>query len=292
MIATFRNSLGRFRGQIIGWGLAILVLGLIMVPIYDTFAEQGDAFQQFVDIYPEEFMAFFGDFADFTTPEGFLNVEYFSFMPLVLGIYAVLICSGLLASQEENGVLDLILAHPISRTSLFLGRLTAFVIATLAILALGWLGLRLPMAWSSMDLPAVDLVLAFASLFAQIMIFGTMALFFSMVLPSRRVASMVAGLLLVASFFITGLANLSEDLEAIAAFSPLNYYQGGIVADGPNVEWIFGILGVSLAFAVLAWLLFARRDIRVGGEGGWQIPFVASLRSARARSKAEAVETA
>jgi ABC-2 type transport system permease protein len=292
MMAAFRNSIGRFRGQIIGWGLAIFLLGLIMVPIYDAFALQGEQFQQLMDVYPEEFMAFFGDMADFTTPEGFINVEYFSFMPVVLGIFAVLICSGLLASQEENGVLDLILAHPISRSSLFLGRLAAFVVTTIAILVLGWIGILLPMTWSTMDLSAADLALAFISLFAQVMIFGAMALFFSMVLPSRRMASMVAGLLLVASFFITGLANLSDNMEAIAAFSPLNYYQGGVVADGLNGGWVIGILGVSVAFAALALLMFTRRDIRVGGEGGWQIPFVASLRTARARRQERLVDTA
>jgi ABC-2 type transport system permease protein len=292
MIAAFRNSIGRFRGQIIGWGLAIFLLGLIMVPIYDAFALEGEQFEQLMEVYPEEIMAFFGDFVDFTTPEGFINVEYFSFMPVVLGIYAVLICSGLLASQEENGVLDLILAHPISRTSLFLGRFLAFVVTTIAILAMGWIGIMLPMTWSTMSLPAGDLALAFVSLFAQVMIFGTIALFFSMVLPSRRMASMVAGLLMVASFFVTGLANISENLEAVAAISPLNYYQGGVVADGLNAGWVIGILGISVAFVALALLMFTRRDIRVGGEGGWQIPFVASLRTARARSQERVVETA
>jgi ABC-2 type transport system permease protein len=290
MIAAFRNSIGRARGQIIGWGLAIFLLGLIMVPFYDAIAEQGDVLIELLAAYPEEMTVFFGDMSQLTTPEGYINAEYFMFMPLILGIYAVLVCSGLLASQEENGVLDLILAHPISRTSLFVGRLLAFVVTTLIILAMGWFGILLPMNWSTMDIPAADLVLAFLSLLAVVLIFGAIALLFSMVLPSRRMAAMVAGLLLVVSFFITGLSRISDDLEAIASFSPWTYYQGGEAISGFNGEWFFGLLVVALAFAALALLMFTRRDIRVGGEGGWQIPFVSRLLSARARRQAELVE--
>jgi len=36
--------------------------------------------------------------------------------------------------------------------------------------------------------------------------------------------------------------------------------------------WLFGLLGISALLAVLSWLLFTRRDIRLGGEGSWQLP--------------------
>jgi ABC-2 type transport system permease protein len=83
---------------------------------------------------------------------------------------------------------------------------------------------------------------------------------------------MVSGLLLVASFFITGLSSLDERLETVSKFSPLNYYQGGYAIDVINWEWILGLLAFSLLFILLAWLGFWRRDIRVGGEGGWGLP--------------------
>ena len=38
------------------------------------------------------------------------------------------------------------------------------------------------------------------------------------------------------------------------------------------------MLAFAALFAVLAWWRFQQRDIRVGGEGGWQRPSLASLR--------------
>lgn len=128
-----------------------------------------------VRIYPTEFTAFLGDMSTFATPEGFVSLEFFSYMPLILGIFGVLMGSGLLASDEEQGMLDLIIAHPVSRTALFVGRLLAFVVATIATLAIAWLGLVLPMNWSSMDigwgriwLPLLSLLLGAAVVFTAL----------------------------------------------------------------------------------------------------------------------------
>ena len=93
-----------------------------------------------------DFIRMFGDVDRLTTPGGFLSLAFFSYLPLVLGVFAVLAGSGLVVADEENGTLDLVLAHPVSRTALFLGRLLAFVVATLAILALSWLGFIVAMA--------------------------------------------------------------------------------------------------------------------------------------------------
>ncbi|MFH1927118.1 MAG: ABC transporter permease subunit [Chloroflexota bacterium] len=272
MMAIFRYTLRRFRGQILGWGIALALLGVLLVSMYDSIAAEQEQFQELLKIYPPELTAFLGDISSFATPEGFVSIEFFSFMPLVLGIFGVLMGSGLLVSDEESGTLDLIMAHPVSRTALFMGRLQAFIVATVAILVIAWLGLIVSMTWSSMDIGWGRMWLPLLSLLAELLLFGTLSLFLSMLLPSRRLAATTAGLLLVASFFITGLAKINEDLETIAKLSPLNYYQTQDAFEGLNGVWLAGLLGSAVVFAALAWWRFQRRDIRVGGEGGWQWP--------------------
>ena len=282
MSTIFRYTLRRFRGQILGWGIAFALLGVLLVSMYDTFAAQQGQLEDLLKFYPEEFTAFFGDFSAYGTPEGFLGIELFSIMPLILGIFAVLTGSGLLVSDEENGRLDLIMAYPVSRTALFLGRLLAFITATVAILAITWLGLVIPMNWSSIDIGWGKTWLPLLSVLAELLLFGTLSLFLSMVLPSRRLAATTAGLLLVASFFITGLAKINQDLEPIARLSPLNYYQTQDAFHGLNGAWFGGLIASAAIFTALAWWLFQRRDIRVGGEGGWQLPSLSLRWRARA----------
>jgi ABC-2 type transport system permease protein len=275
MITVFRHTVRRFRGQVLGWGLALSLLVLMIVGVYDSIAEQREQIEQLIANYPPELMAFFGasdsSFSMFTA-EGFLAMEFFSLMPVVLGIFAVLMGSGLLVSDEEKGTLDLIMAHPVSRSALFMGRLVAFVTATVGILAIIWLAFIVTMNWSTLSIGAAELAKPFLSLLAVLLLFSTLALLLSMVLPSRRLAASVSGLLLVASYFVTVLARINEDLETLARFSPLNYYQTEHAFQRFNVQWFAGLLVVAAVFAALAWWRFQRRDIRVGGEAGWKLP--------------------
>src|SRR3972149_7157789 len=208
MLTVFKHTLRRYRGQIIGWGIVMFLYGAINMPFYPSFANQTALFDQLLNLFPKEAFAFFGnlDIPAYATPAGYLGIQYFDVMAvLILGVFVLLLGSGLLVGDEESGRLDLILAHPVSRTSLFWGRLLGFAAVTLAILFISWLGLVLPMGLTSMNLGWGEVALPFLSLFGVLMVFGAAALLFSMLLPSRSTAAMTAGFVLVASYIITSL---------------------------------------------------------------------------------------
>lgn len=277
MKTIFRYRLARLRGQILGWGIALALLSLLIAQFYGTMLDQQEQFEELIESYPDELMAFLGDSADLGTPSGYLSYYNFSLMPIIVGIFVVLVGSGLLASDEESGRLDLILAHPVSRTALLWGRFSAFVVTTLIILAFSWLGLYLPTAWTPLDVGWIELTLPYLSLLGVLMFIGTLALLLSMLLPSRRLAAAAAGMALVGSYFVSSLARINTDLEPVAKLSPLYYYQGGEAMDNFNATWFVGLLAAAVLFALLAWWRFQRRDIRVGGEGGWRLPSVRTL---------------
>jgi ABC-2 type transport system permease protein len=272
MMTPFRYTLFRLRGQILGWGLGVAALGLLIVPFWDLFMEQQEEFLQMLENYPPEFLAFFGgDATALMTPQGYLGMYGFALLPPILGIFAVLTGSSLLAGDEEGGQLDLILAHPVGRARLFWGRLLAVIAATLAILVLGWLGFSLLLGGSTIGITWGRMALPFLPLLAQILIYATLALVLSMVLPARRHAATVAGVIMVASYLLSSLARLSPDLGAIAQFLPYDYFQGGDALNGLNWTWLLSLLGASAALGLLAWWRFQRRDIRVAGEGSWRV---------------------
>ena len=109
-------------------------------------------------------------------------------------------------------------------------------------------------------------------LLAELLLFGSLALLLSMLLPSSGNAGAVAGALLAANWLLRGLAAMNENLAAVMKWTPLHFYQGGLAVDGLNMGWLIGLLGATLLLAGLAWWLFQRRDIRVGGERSWALP--------------------
>jgi hypothetical protein len=123
----------------------------------------------------------------------------------------------------------------------------------------------------------VEMAQPFFSLLGVLLFVGVLAFLLSLLLPSRRMAAMTTGLLLIGNFFLVGLARIDASLEPIAKVSPLYHYQGGEAINGLNVTWVIGLLAGAALFAILAWWRFQQRDIRVGGEGGWQRPTLSSL---------------
>jgi len=275
------------RGQIIGWGIGLTLYGLLMVSLYDSIVGI-EGFQELIASYPKELMAFFGeaDFLALTTPKGYVGLYYFNYMTVIIGIFAVAACASLLVGHEEKGILDLVMAHPISRTALFWGRLLGYMAATAVILLVGWLSWLIPSGRTGLDLSWIELLKPFLPLFAELLLFGTLALLLSLLLPSGRIAGMIAGGLLIANYLLIGLSNLNEDLKSLIKFTPLHYYQGGDAITELNWGWLAGLLAVSAIFAVLAWWRFQRRDIRVGGEGGWRLPALPFRRRAGAGREA------
>lgn len=270
MLTELRYALIRFRSQIVGWGLGIAALGLIIVTFFDTFMQQQENFLRMIENYPPEFLAFFGgDAATLATTEGYLGMYGFSMLPVIIGIFAVIAGSGLIAADEESGRLDLIMAHPLGRSAFFLSRLLALVITTVAILFLGWLGFSLLLGTSSLDVTPMEMILPFLSVLVQSLIYSSLALFLSMILPARRLAAIGAGLVLVISYFVTSLSFLNESLTTIGQFLPYAYFQGSEAISDFNLGWFLGLLTASLLVSVLAWWRFVRRDIRVVGEGSW-----------------------
>jgi ABC-2 type transport system permease protein len=66
------------------------------------------------------------------------------------------------------------------------------------------------------------------------------------------------------------MANIDERLTDAVKFSPYTYFQGADAINGINISWLLGLFGATLLFGGLAWWRFERRDIRIGGEGGWE----------------------
>lgn len=272
MMVELKHTLRRLRGPIIGWTAGIGIYGLLMAFFYPSMVGLGDMTDEFIAMFPEAIFGFFENLYIIGTPMGYLDVYYFSYLHLVIGILAVSAGAGLLAGDEERGILDLVLAHPVSRTGLFFGRLLGLAAALVLILTVSWLTWVLPAGTVGLELGPLELLLPFLTLLAVLLLFAAIALFLSMFLPAARSAGMVTGALLVGNYLLLGLANIDERLEAVSSYTPLHYYQGGAAVEGLNGGWLAGLLAAALLVTAGAWFLFLRREIRVGGERSWRLP--------------------
>lgn len=268
MFAIFQRKLFKNWLMILGWGIGLALLGYLLFDMYETFFIEDVAIAQIMDAFPEQAMAFFGGDVDLSTPEGFLHIEFFSYMPVILGFLVISSAASLITKQEEEGTLEIVVAQPISRSAVFWSRLLALLMSVILLLVVAWGGFAMGLArTASFDLQQADLILPFVSLFAVLFAFLALALLLSMIFSSK-VAVFATGFLLIASWFITSLALIDDRLEVFNRFSLLNYYQGGGAMGGLDGQSMLIMFGSGILFILLAWFLFLKRDLRFGGSGG------------------------
>ncbi len=277
MIVELIYTLRRNRGQIFGWSLGLVLYSALMSSMYSDIALID--FDAFLGYYPEDMLAFFGDsFAAINSPHGYLDLYFFGYMTIIVGIFSVGAGAKLIVKDEEDGLLDLILAYPKSRSAVFWGRVFGYILTVMAILIVAWLSWAIPSGSSGLNLTAGELLKPFWGLLGQLLLFGSFALLLSMLLPAARIASMITGGLLVGNYLLIGLANINQDLKSIVEYTPLHVYQGGYAILGINWDNLMIVLGGVLLFLLLAWWRFLLRDLRVAGEGGWKLMENFSLR--------------
>ena len=154
-LSIYRNVLTLARVGVISWSVVLVLWALLVVWIYPSLEDTGVNFEDYLNAMPEQLRASMGIAGEAEaalmfnagafTYLGFLNVEYISWLPLLLGIYAVVYCGGLISKEVERGTLDVVLSQPVERTTFLLSKLAGFL--TLA-LAATVASTRLPSSWA------------------------------------------------------------------------------------------------------------------------------------------------
>ena len=260
----FTKTLRDLRGQILGWGIGAGLLGVMVIFLYPSFKDQTAALSEMLKGYPPALMAFFGDFSRMSTYLGWLNIEFYSYGPPILAIFAVVVGTGLIAGEEEKGTLDLLMSHPIRRWRIVTDKFAAFVVATVLIMAL----IALFFVGSSVMIGETSqlgrLAVGTMNIVPITLAGGALALMASVLFRSRRLANMVALVVIIGSYFLESLGKTVDALEPYRPIALFHYYDSS-AALFEGIKW--GDVGVLLAltalFFVIALFAFQRRDIAV-----------------------------
>lgn len=106
----------------------------MQLAVYPSVHSQSAKMRDLINSYPSAFKAMFGmEGADFTSGPGYLSTETFSLLaPLMLIGPGIALGTGAIATEEERGTLDLLMASPVSRGRVLAAKALGSIAALIA----------------------------------------------------------------------------------------------------------------------------------------------------------------
>ncbi len=254
-----RKTLRDLRWQVVGWGLGLAALAAMLVLIYPAISAQFEGV--------EMGNIGFGEIQDLSDPRQFFQVEFFTWSPVLMTIFAIIAGGALLAGEEGAGTLELLLSQPLARRALFLGKFAGVAVAVVGVLALAGLGFLLTAPFVDLkgQVAVGELVVAPFSLlpFAWFALAATVLAATLTPTRGRAAALMTAGAFVAYALNIT--ADLVTSLDWLRFFTPYYYSDAQRVLTQGTVWWHqAALLAAALVCAALALAVFERREIGVG----------------------------
>ncbi len=241
---------------IAGWLMAAMVSSL--------YSSIGVDFDEVLDDLPPALEGMLGD-ADFGTPEGFLQVELFSFVGPGLAIAAAVSAGGgSIAGSEESGRLALVVSGPVKRSQIVVaGAITTICAAVVATAGL-FMGIVFGVAVADLDVPLRNIAGACIALAVLAVSIGMLSLAVGALTGHKSWAVGSGVAVAIASYAIDAFFPLSATLEPLAKISlwyPLSKSQPLVNGLGLGDAVLLGALG-ALCLPVSLWG-FGRRDLRL-----------------------------
>ncbi len=254
-----RKTLRDLRWQVVGWGLGLAGLAAMLVLLYPAIAEQ------FEGVELENIG--FGEIDDISNPRQFFQVEFFTWAPVLLTVFAIIVGGALLAREEGGGTLELLLSQPLTRRALFLGKAVGGAGAVVGVLLLAGVGFLLTAPWVDLQGKVAVGELAVAPLsmltFTWFVLAATMLTATLTPTRGRAAALMTAAAFLAYALYIA--VGLVSSIEGLRYLTPYYYSDAQRVLTEGTVWWHqAGLLAAALACWTLALVAFDRREIGTG----------------------------
>ncbi|MEV6555172.1 ABC transporter permease subunit [Nocardia sp. NPDC051756] len=256
--SVFTQTLKEQRRGLIGWSIGMAVVPLMYLPSYQTLKEQGS-----LDIKQNRMYEAMG-LSDFASAAGYLNSTIFSLMGLSLLLIFAVTFATRSVTQEENGMLDLLLAQPIGRMNLLAQRFAALTVQTAVVTAVLTLSVLAGANAGKMDVPTGHILAASTGLGLLILAVGTITLLLGAITGKRSLTLGLASLVAVAGYLANNLGGMFDGGAWLRKLSPFYYANGS----SPLVNGWNGLhLAVLIVLAAVAFVLalgaFERRDLAV-----------------------------
>jgi ABC-2 type transport system permease protein len=250
---TFRD---RWRSMAIAAAALALML-LLAMSVYASFD-----FDLYNDL-PEAFRSLMNipDNADAGSLA--IGVLYGLYGAFTLGGLAISMGSASIAGEEKDGTIGILLGNPKSRTYILLSKMANMLLLTAVGVLVLFVAAYAVSGVLDVDLGEMQIGPYALHLFANVILYGMLALAVGAWTGSRGLASGVSAGIMVVGFIAVGVFPLIEGWENVAKIFPWYYFDGADpMNNGVSLGHLTVLFGSSIALGAAAFVGVNRRDLK------------------------------
>lgn len=258
--SVFTKWLWDGRRGLLGWTVAIAVVGGAYASFWPLMNEPW--LQQAMTSFPPALMEALG-YTDISTAAGYLNATVYGLLTAILMlVYSVTAGARIIAGDEQAGTLELILAHPVSRTRVAVQRFAALVVSIGLLVTVYWLAMMIVSGPAHLGIGPG----ALAAMHVHVAAFGVLfaAISFSVgAATGRRDLALALGAGAgVLAYALRGLLPQVEALTWVKDYSAFTWLNGSKpLTNGVDPGPLGLMLGIAVVLVAIGTWVFTRRDV-------------------------------
>ena len=261
---AYFKSIRDLRRPILWWSLGLFLYAFVIALFYPSVQE----LPHLNEILGDEdslIRAFAGNIEDFGSPEGFLTAEMLSLtFPLLFIVFNLWLGTSWLAGEERRGSLEVLLSHPVRRSTMLLQKFAAMVSGTAALAVVVFVGTLAGIVAVDIDISLLNVMQAYIGLTLLGVTFGALALFVGAWTGKPSATIGVGGAVGIVGYVANNFGPIVDGMEWSQYLSPLYYFIGGDpMVNGLNPAHSGVLIGACVVLVGAASYLFERRDLAV-----------------------------
>ncbi len=259
--SIFTKTMYEKRWTILFWSLGVIGISLLMMGFYHSFSQGG--FDDALKDLPKAIQNVVGDIASLKTVPGYVSQQVFALrIPLLAQIMGIILFTGLLAGDENQGTLQTLLAQPVSRLKVFVQKLTAGLLISLLICSASFIGVIIGVALIHEHIGIMPLIESVIGVWLLTGVFGSLGFALGAITGKRGVAGSITGLVAFGSYLLTSFAPNVKSVETVEKLSPFHYYNKPSITEyGLDARNVIIMISILVALLLIAGVIFNKRDI-------------------------------
>ncbi len=265
----FMDTLRRSWRTVLWWSLgvgSITALQIVAIPDANAIRQIGELLESM----PPAMLQLFGagsDMSFYSTPEGYLSLQFFGFILLVFAIYGIFAGLNITINEEDRGIMDVVLSLPTPRWQVVVERFAAYTVNVIVIVLVTFLFL-----WGGLLVtPALQvnmqrMVEGTINIVPGTLLTVAITMLLGVTVRRRGAAMTLAFVFVLGSYFLDTIGRSASEsvINQVRAISFFAYYNGeNVIKNGLSLFDMTVLLGATVIALVLSVFIFQRRDIGV-----------------------------